>query len=106
MTGDVYAHACMHDNITHARVHDTLPPLLCKPTHPPTHPPARSPAHPPAHADLQAIGLGATCALSLFGGAIASVAGPNLRAVMLNVNEPETRGVALALQVGGCHVMS
>lgn len=25
-------------------------------------------------------------------------AGPNLRAIMLNVNPPETRGVALALQ--------
>ncbi|KAG2422826.1 hypothetical protein HXX76_015768 [Chlamydomonas incerta] len=50
------------------------------------------------NADLQAMGLGATCVLSAIGGAVASVAGPNLRSVMLNVNEPETRGVALALQ--------
>ncbi|KAG2490341.1 hypothetical protein HYH03_011288 [Edaphochlamys debaryana] len=50
------------------------------------------------NADLQRLGLGFTCFLSLLGGAVASVAGPNLRSVMLNVNEPETRGVALALQ--------
>ncbi|KAG2447464.1 hypothetical protein HYH02_007785 [Chlamydomonas schloesseri] len=50
------------------------------------------------NADLQAMGLGGTCVLSAIGGAVASVAGPNLRSVMLNVNEPETRGVALALQ--------
>ncbi|GLC48102.1 hypothetical protein PLESTB_000715300 [Pleodorina starrii] len=50
------------------------------------------------NADLQRLGLGATCFLAALGGAVASVAGPNLRSVMLNVNEPETRGVALALQ--------
>ncbi|GLI68460.1 hypothetical protein VaNZ11_012882, partial [Volvox africanus] len=50
------------------------------------------------NADLQHIGLAATCFLAALGGAVASVAGPNLRSVMLNVNEPETRGVALALQ--------
>ncbi|GIL90022.1 hypothetical protein Vretimale_18101 [Volvox reticuliferus] len=50
------------------------------------------------NADLQRIGLAATCFLAALGGAVASVAGPNLRSVMLNVNEPETRGVALALQ--------
>lgn len=33
------------------------------------------------------------------GGGLASVPGPNIRAVLLNVNEPETRGVALALHV-------
>ncbi len=45
------------------------------------------------------MGLGGSCVLAALGGAVASVAGPNLRSVMLNVNEPDTRGVALALQV-------
>lgn len=48
----------------------------------------------------RSIALPFTAVFSLIGGAIASVAGPNLRAVLLNVNEPETRGVAFALQVG------
>lgn len=42
--------------------------------------------------------------LAALGGAVASVAGPNLRSVMLNVNEPDTRGVALALQVDPARV--
>lgn len=29
---------------------------------------------------------------------LSAAAGPNLRAIMINVNAPETRGVALALQ--------
>ena len=46
----------------------------------------------------QAIPTGLVMTLSLFGGFVVSMAGPNMRAAMLNVNEPETRGVALALQ--------
>jgi hypothetical protein len=48
--------------------------------------------------DLQAWGLGATCALAGIAGFLVSIAGPNIRAMMLNVNSPETRGVAIALQ--------
>ncbi|KIZ04154.1 major facilitator superfamily MFS-1 [Monoraphidium neglectum] len=48
--------------------------------------------------DLQAAGVPATLAMAALAGAVVSVAAPNLRAAMLNVNEPETRGVALALQ--------
>ena len=37
--------------------------------------------------------------LAAFGaGALSSTVGPNIRAMIMNVNEPETRGVALALQ--------
>ncbi|GAB4817048.1 hypothetical protein N2152v2_004094 [Parachlorella kessleri] len=36
--------------------------------------------------------------MALFTGIMSSTVGPNLRAMMLNVNEPETRGMALALQ--------
>jgi MFS family permease len=50
------------------------------------------------NADVAAAGLGAACAVAACAGFIASVPGPNLRAVMLNVNPPEARGVALALQ--------
>eukprot|EP00879_Flechtneria_rotunda_P006260 GHRR01006579.1.p1 GENE.GHRR01006579.1~~GHRR01006579.1.p1 ORF type:complete len:583 (+),score=156.80 GHRR01006579.1:972-2720(+) len=50
------------------------------------------------NADLQAIGFGATLVLSALAGVLVSIAGPNLRAIMLNVNTPETRGVAIALQ--------
>ncbi|EFJ46143.1 hypothetical protein VOLCADRAFT_93591 [Volvox carteri f. nagariensis] len=50
------------------------------------------------NSDLQRMGLAASCFVAALGGAVASVAGPNLRSVILNVNEPETRGVALALQ--------
>jgi predicted MFS family arabinose efflux permease len=35
---------------------------------------------------------------ALLAGFLGSTVGPNMRAMMLNVNEPETRGVALALQ--------
>lgn len=52
--------------------------------------------HMHAHADLVSIGVGATCIIAIFGGLIASVAGPCARAITLNVNTPETRGVALA----------
>ncbi|KAI8473562.1 MAG: major facilitator superfamily domain-containing protein, partial [Monoraphidium minutum] len=50
------------------------------------------------NADLKAAGLPATLAMAALAGIVVSVAAPNLRAAMLNVNEPETRGVALALQ--------
>jgi sugar phosphate permease len=50
------------------------------------------------NADVAGAGLGAACVMAALAGAIASVPGPNLRAVMLNVNPPEARGVALALQ--------
>ncbi|KAL6755542.1 major facilitator superfamily domain-containing protein [Haematococcus lacustris] len=50
------------------------------------------------NAPLPSYPLGATAFLALLGGCFASVAGPNLKAVLLNVYEPETRGVAFALQ--------
>ncbi|KAK9830293.1 hypothetical protein WJX72_010834 [[Myrmecia] bisecta] len=50
------------------------------------------------NADLLAQPLGLVFLAGFAGGALASVAGPNVRAVLLDVNEPETRGVALALQ--------
>jgi hypothetical protein len=37
------------------------------------------------------------CAAVFIGGCLASVPGPNIRAALLNVNEPESRGLALAL---------
>jgi hypothetical protein len=43
--------------------------------------------------------LGATLVLGFLGGLLASVASPNIKAVTLNVNVPEVRGVAFALQV-------
>jgi MFS family permease len=36
--------------------------------------------------------------MAIFTGILSSTVGPNMRAMMMNVNEPETRGVALALQ--------
>ena len=36
--------------------------------------------------------------LSVMSGMLSSTVGPNVRAMIMNVNEPETRGVALALQ--------
>ena len=44
--------------------------------------------------------LGVSFFLAFVGGALASVAGPCIKAAMINVNDPESRGVALALQVG------
>ncbi|KAG1670543.1 hypothetical protein FOA52_015408 [Chlamydomonas sp. UWO 241] len=38
------------------------------------------------------------CALAACAGLVASVAGPNVKAITINVNDPESRGVALALQ--------
>ncbi len=43
--------------------------------------------------------LGLAFFFSFVGGCLASVAGPCIKASVLNVNDPETRGVALALQV-------
>lgn len=37
------------------------------------------------------------CIASALGGGIASFTGPNARAVLLNVNAPETRGTAFAI---------
>lgn len=51
------------------------------------------------NAHLKHIPLGLTFAVALLSGCCSGVSGPNLRAIILNVNEPETRGVALALQV-------
>jgi predicted MFS family arabinose efflux permease len=42
--------------------------------------------------------LGATFFMAVLTGIMSSTVGPNMRAMMMNVNEPETRGVALALQ--------
>ncbi|GBF91667.1 MFS transporter [Raphidocelis subcapitata] len=50
------------------------------------------------NADIKAAGLGPTLAMAALAGLFSAVAAPNVRAAMLNVNEPETRGVALALQ--------
>eukprot|EP00798_Chlamydomonas_sp_ICE-L_P009776 gene9778-7658_t len=48
--------------------------------------------------DLKSLHFVFTCIMSMLAGGLGSVAGPNLRAILLNVNEPETRGVASALQ--------
>jgi predicted MFS family arabinose efflux permease len=42
--------------------------------------------------------LGTTFFMAVLTGIMSSTVGPNMRAMMMNVNEPETRGVALALQ--------
>ena len=42
--------------------------------------------------------LGFSFVMAIFTGIMSSTVGPNMRAMMMNVNEPETRGVALALQ--------
>ena len=42
--------------------------------------------------------LGTTFFMAVVTGIMSSTVGPNMRAMMMNVNEPETRGVALALQ--------
>lgn len=49
------------------------------------------------NADLRG-SLPAAFAAAALAGVMSSVVGPNMRAMMMNVNEPETRGVALALQ--------
>lgn len=50
------------------------------------------------NADLVLAPLGLVLVLAWLGGLLASTAAPNIRAVLTNCNEPETRGVALALQ--------
>jgi predicted MFS family arabinose efflux permease len=50
------------------------------------------------NADVQNMAALAFIATAIAGVGSGTV-GPNMRAMMLNVNEPETRGVALALQV-------
>lgn len=42
--------------------------------------------------------IGLAFVMAFLTGVMSSTVGPNLRAMMLNVNEPETRGMALALQ--------
>jgi hypothetical protein len=54
--------------------------------------------HTPPLSRHRSLPRGGTVVLALVGGALASMTGPNLRAVLMNVNEPETRGVAFALQ--------
>lgn len=49
------------------------------------------------NADVKAL-PGLAFVAAVLSGILGSTVGPNLRAMMLNVNEPETRGVALALQ--------
>lgn len=49
------------------------------------------------NADNRAL-LGLTFVAALLTGVGSSVVGPNMRAMLLNVNEPEARGIALALQ--------
>lgn len=43
--------------------------------------------------------VGLAFAVSFLAGLFAAVAGPNIKAIMLDVNDPAVRGVALALQV-------
>ncbi|MEW5311908.1 MAG: hypothetical protein WDW38_003584 [Sanguina aurantia] len=50
------------------------------------------------NAPLRNIPFSVTAFIAILGGAASSVAGPNMRAIILNVNTPETRGLALALQ--------
>uniref|UniRef100_A0A383W382 Major facilitator superfamily (MFS) profile domain-containing protein n=1 Tax=Tetradesmus obliquus TaxID=3088 RepID=A0A383W382_TETOB len=50
------------------------------------------------NADLMAAGYASALLMSALAGFLVSMAGPNLRAIMINVNTPETRGVSLALQ--------
>ena len=50
------------------------------------------------NADLVLAPLGLVLVIAWLGGLLASTAAPNIRAVLTNCNEPETRGVALALQ--------
>jgi predicted MFS family arabinose efflux permease len=64
------------------------------------------------NADVQAV-LGLVYCAALVSGIFSSTVAPGMRAMMMNVNEPETRGVALALQTtlddvgkGGWVVMS
>jgi hypothetical protein len=42
----------------------------------------------PHASDMAALGLGGAAALAFLGGGLVSVAGPNLRATMLNVSRP------------------
>ena len=44
--------------------------------------------------------LGVAMLMSFVAGMFGSVASPNIKAIVLNVNDPELRGVAMGLQVG------
>ncbi len=50
------------------------------------------------NADFAHVGVGFVATMSTISGLVASLPVPNLRAVVLNVNEPELRGIAVALQ--------
>jgi hypothetical protein len=50
------------------------------------------------NADIAVVGVGFVAAMSTIAGIVVSIPVPNLRAVILNVNEPELRGIAVALQ--------
>ena len=62
------------------------------------HVPSNSPILPPCRSALCS-NVGLAFAVSFLAGLFAAVAGPNIKAIMLNVNDPAVRGVALALQV-------
>lgn len=52
------------------------------------------------NADVTAVPTSSVCALSFFSGLVASIAGVEIRPLLMNCNEPEARGIVLALQVG------
>lgn len=51
------------------------------------------------NADVRAVPVSSVFALAFFAGVVASVAGVEIRPVLMNCNEPEARGIVLALQV-------
>lgn len=50
------------------------------------------------NADLTTLPLVISALIAIVGGAVASIAGPCVRAILLNVTEPESRGVAVGFQ--------
>jgi hypothetical protein len=50
------------------------------------------------NADFSRVGMGFIATMSMLAGLVSSLPVPNVRAVVLNVNEPELRGIAMALQ--------
>lgn len=54
------------------------------------------------NADVTTFPVRSVCALAFFAGLVASIAGVEIRPLLMNCNEPEARGIVLALQV--CHV--
>lgn len=49
--------------------------------------------------DIKGTNIALLASVTFVGGAAASVAGVNIRPLIMNVNEPEMRGMALSLQV-------